>query len=75
MMRDEYSRGRPARKESQLESRSHSFGPASCTLHLHHLRLEPGHLINWFISKIGRQIDSTMKPTAQPITRIMVGSR
>ena len=32
------------------------------------------HFTNWFISKMGRQMDSTMKPTTTPITRIMTGS-
>jgi len=37
--------------------------------------LRKGYLINWFISKMGKQIDNTIKPTTQPITKIMIGSR
>ena len=38
--------------------------------------LEPFfYLISWFISNMGRHMDSTMKPTMQPITKIITGSK
>ena len=32
------------------------------------------YLINWFISKIGSSIETTIKPTSRPIIKIITGS-